>query len=542
LPLLNIISLLHAKYALKLKKTLLFLLLCLFFSSCEWFKAKPEIGLVLAKHFDNKLYKKFDTASYNQVFLKKLTELKSSLSNPKVTKAHYTQNEYKPLLITRFYANGNLDSLKNYINNTKADGFNPEIFGINELTDLLKVLNANRFKNINDVYPLIAELELKTADALLRYHTYMKYGSINPRKYFNRYYIAVKRPDSIQLDSVLSTTDLLDVLKNSQQTSKAYLDLRKALAFYRDSLKSDNHPLIKLIKLNMERMRWQMPINLDEVVMVNIPDFSLTWFVKQDTLVHMNVCVGAKREETYAEKMKVFLKTGKLDDKPKNHETPQLVSVFNAIQVNPIWNIPVSIAQSEIYYQAIKDPYYLSNNNIKVYFKGKLVKDPDTIRWGRYTREKLPFQFKQGSGEGNALGKFKFVFDNSSSIYLHDTNNKYGFKLKNRAISHGCVRIENPLQFAQLMVRDKYQYDNLRMEVDLPPLDTTRNEKYRKILAKKADTLKRFQLKPAWFATRKNVAVVITYYTAWVENGKVAFRPDVYDYDGLLWNALKKYM
>jgi murein L,D-transpeptidase YcbB/YkuD len=145
---------------------------------------------------------------------------------------------------------------------------------------------------------------------------------------------------------------------------------------------------------------------------------------------------------------------------------------------------------------ARKDPYYLSNSNIKVYYKGKPVTDPDTIQWNKYAREKLPFTFKQGSGEGNALGKFKFIFDNSSSIYLHDTNNKYGFKLANRAISHGCVRIEEPLKFAELMVKDKYQYDQLRMEVSLPPIDSNRNKQYQKILAKKADTTKIFQLKP----------------------------------------------
>jgi murein L,D-transpeptidase YcbB/YkuD len=496
--------------------------------------------MVLAKHFNNKLYKKFDTVEYNRVFLNKLVELKHTLSNPKITQAHYTQHEYKPLLITRFYTNGNLDSLKNYLRSSKDHGFNPDVFRLNELTSLLQSLHTNKFKTITDVYPVIAELELRTADALLRYHTYMKYGGVNPRKYFNRYNIANKRPDSLQLDSILSTTDLLAVLNNAQQRSPAYIALKDALGVYRDSLKTDEDASIKLIKLNMERMRWQLPITADEIVVVNIPDFSLTWFSKQDTLAHMNVCVGAKREDTYAEKIKLFLKSGKLDDKPKNHETPQLMSVFNAIQVNPIWNIPVSIAQSEIYYQAVKDPYYLSNNNIRVYFKGKLVGDPDTIRWNRYPREKLPFQFKQGSGEGNALGKFKFIFDNSSSIYLHDTNNKYGFKLKNRAISHGCVRIEDPLQFAQLMVKDKFQYDNLRMEVNLPPLDTTRNDKYRKILAKKSDTLKRFQLKPTWFTTRKNVAVLITYYTAWVENGKVETRPDVYQYDEVLWEAMKK--
>ncbi len=525
-----------------MKKTLFFVVICILFSSCNWFKAKPEIALMLAKHFDNKLYKKFDTAAYNPIFEKKLTALRSSLSNPKVTTAFYRSHELSPILLTRFYSNGGLDSLQNYIYRSKTDGFNPETFRSKELTDLLEKLGANEFKSIDEVYPVIAELEIKAADALLRYNTYMKYGAVNPRKLYNRFYIPLKRPDSLSMDGLLNTTDLLAVLFQSQQTSKSYKDLKKMLVYYRDSLNNEGDSAIRTIKINLERLRWQLPIQTDEVVKVNIPDFSLTWFNKNDTLAHMNVCVGGKRELGYLEKMKLFSKSGKLDDKPRNHETPQLNSIFNAIQVNPIWNIPVSIAKSEIYYQAIKDRYYLSNNNIKVYYRGKLVGDPDTIRWGRYPREKLPFQFKQGSGESNALGKFKFIFDNSSSIYLHDTNFKNGFKYANRAISHGCVRIENPLLFAQLMVKDKYQYDQLRMEVNLPPVDTNRNAQYKKILAKKADTLKRFQLQPSWFSTRKNVSVFIGYFTAWAENGKVEFRPDVYDYDQILWNAIKKYL
>lgn len=524
-----------------MKKTLLFFALCLVLSSCGWFNTEPEIATVLTEHFDNKLYKKFDSTAYDAVFNKKMDELRDKLSNPKVTEAFYDSHQNNPILITRFYTTGQLDSLVNYIARSKSDGFNPESFHLSELKTALKALDANNFKSITEVYPVIANLELITADALLKYSVFQKYGSINPRKLFNRYYIAVKRPDSLQMDSLLNTQDVLGVLKNAQQTSKNYLDLKQALQFYRDSLGTDNDPAIRTIKLNMERFRWQMPIQTEEVVKVNIPDFSLTWFKNGDTLTHMNVCVGAKRELGYKEKMKAYLKSNNLDDKPKNHETPQLISIFNAIQVNPVWNIPVSIAQSEIYWQARKDPYYLSNNNIKVYYKGRAVLDPDTIQWNKYPREKLPFQFKQGSGEGNALGKFKFIFDNSSSIYLHDTNNKNGFKLANRAISHGCVRIEKPLQFAELMVKGKYQYDELRMEVNLPPTDTNRMEQYRKKLAKKADTLKAFQLKPSWFATRKNVAVMIGYYTAWADNGKVQFRPDVYEYDPILWDAMKRY-
>ena len=177
----------------KLKKTLPFVLFCLLLSSCSWFKEKPEIAIVLAKHFDNKLYNNFDTANYNPIFGKKLDEMSSSLSNPKTTSAFYAAHENNPLLITRFYANGGLDSLTNYIKRSSDDGFNPEVFKLKELTALLSVLNANQFKNINEVYPLIAELEIKTADALLRYTTFMKYGSINPRKIFNRYYKKIRR-------------------------------------------------------------------------------------------------------------------------------------------------------------------------------------------------------------------------------------------------------------------------------------------------------------------------------------------------------------
>lgn len=525
-----------------MKKTLLFLLLCLFLSSCAWFNTKPEIATILSEHFDNKLYENFDTVAYALVFSQKIDDLSEKISNPKVIKAFYDGNLDHPVLTTRFYTNGGLSTLKQYLQTSNADGFNPEIFHLKVLDSLLLKLDANKFKNINEFYPVLAELEILSADALLRYTNYMKYGAVNPRKIFNRFYIDVKRADSVRMDSVLNSTDIVSILKDVQPKSKNYIDLKQQLSFYMDSIGDENNPAIKTIKLNLERLRWKLPIETAEIVRVNIPDFSLTWFKDNDTLSHMNVCVGAKREVAYVDKMKIFSKSGNLDDKPINHETPQLISVFNAIQVNPVWNIPVSIAQSEIYWKARNDRYYLSNSNIKVYYKGKLIKEPDTIQWNKYSRDKLPFQFKQGSGDNNALGKFKFVFDNSSSIYLHDTNNKSGFKLKNRAISHGCVRIENPLQFAELMVRSKSQYDDLRIEVSLPPIDSNKMGKYKKKQAKQIDTVNAFKLKPAWFATRKNVTVVIDYFTAWAENGKVEFRPDVYQYDEVLWSALKRYM
>lgn len=527
---------------MNLRKLLLFTLFSIVLTACNWFKEKPEIAKVLSSHFNNKLYNKFDTAAYKPVFKEALAKHINASLNPKVIEAYYQSNEYLPLLVTKFYVNGGLDSLKRYVLSSYEDGFNPEIFLSSALEKDLAILNANKFKNIDEVYAAVADLEISSALALNKYTNFMRFGAINPANFLNRYYIKNLRPDSAKMDSVLNAADIVAELKKSQPAAPAYLALKKGLAVYRDSLKNEENEAIKTIKINLERMRWQLPVNTSEAVWVNIPDFRLTWIKGTDTLASMKVCVGEKREAGYADKMKAYLKSGKLDDKPKNHETPQLVSVFNSIQVNPIWNIPASIAKSEIYWMAMKNPAYLSNNNIKVYQNGRLIDEPDTIQWDKYPREKLPFSFKQGSGDGNALGKFKFVFDNSSSIYLHDTNAKYGFNLSKRAISHGCIRVEDPLKFAQLLVNNDKEYDKLRMEVDLPPVDTAKNELFKTKMAKKTDTLNTFQLKPTWFATRKGVAVVVSYFTAWANNNKIEFRPDVYGYDPILWEALKRYM
>jgi len=524
-----------------LKKVLpLLFTLSVLLSACNWFKTTPEVGLVLSKHFNNKLYKDFDTAAYNVIFTRHFDSLKTTFSNPKVMGSYYADNSRRTDLVTRFYVNGELDTLKKYISRSTAHGFNPKIFGYKALEELLSQLSAHQFKSIAEVYPVIADLELRTASSLLKYDTFIAYGSIVPRKVLNRYYVTTIRPDSSSMLKVLETKDLAALLKSIQPEGKDYRALQYELRKQRQN-PAAGAATTKAIEVNMERLRWKIAGIGDEYVEVNIPDFSLTWFNHQDTVTHMKVCVGGRREKDYEEKMKVFLKTHSLDDKPKNHQTPILLSKFNSIQVNPVWNIPVSIAQSEIYWQAMRDPYYLSNNNMKVYYKGKLITDPDTIQWRKYPREHLPFQFKQGSGDGNALGKFKFIFDNGSSIYLHDTNNKSAFMRDNRAISHGCVRVERPLEFAEKLVDNKYQYDQLRMEVNLPPIDTTRMEAYKKKLAKKADTVNVYQVKPKWFGTKKNVAVFINYKTAWAQNGRIEYRNDIYDLDDAIYTAMKKF-
>ena len=207
-------------------------------------------------------------------------------------------------------------------------------------------------------------------------------------------------------------------------------------------------------------------------------------------------------------------------DNPFPHETPLLNSVIHSVQVNPIWNIPRSIATKEIIVEAAKDPYYLANKNILVYDqRGRVVKDPETINWSKITKENCTYEFKQQPGEDNSLGKIKFLFENRSSVYLHDTPAKDAFHYRMRAVSHGCVRLEKPLDLAHTLFSDTVKYN--RIAKDMLEDDPT----------------------PEDISLRPRVPVYITYKTCWVDqNGQLQFRGDVYGLDIVLYDYMKKYL
>lgn len=171
-----------------------------------------------------------------------------------------------------------------------------------------------------------------------------------------------------------------------------------------------------------------------------------------------------------------------------------------------------------------------------VYHKNKLIENPSNIRWYKYDRKKLPFLFVQQSGSSNSLGKLKFMFPNTSSVYLHDTNVKSAFKLNNRAISHGCIRLEKPLQLAWHIMDNETSFEKVRTELGLKPLNETAEKK--KVLVKQ-DKAEKSLLKPMRFILDNETPLLITYHTAWAKNGKIEYRKDVYQMDDKLWLAMK---
>jgi len=253
---------------------------------------------------------------------------------------------------------------------------------------------------------------------------------------------------------------------------------------------------VETILVNLERWRWMPALPDSKSVVVNIPDYRL--FARNaggDTVLTMNVITGAV-------------------------DTPTAVfqDEITYMELNPEWHVPESIASGELVPRLQEDPEYLLAQNFTVYDSSGIVVDPALIDWTRVQEESLGYRFKQASGVMNPLGSIKFMFPNPFSIYLHDTPNDKLFTADMRAFSHGCVRIEHPLEFADYLLAEDPSWTG---------------EKVGEAIA----TGKR-----KWIHPRNKVPIVITYLTAFVdEEGRPNFRDDVYGVDRVVAEALAAY-
>lgn len=293
---------------------------------------------------------------------------------------------------------------------------------------------------------------------------------------------------------------------------------------------------VEQIAVNLERLRWTTYRDSLNYVLVNIPDFNLYAYKEGKLETTIKVCVGKKREKNYDKKLAVYKQTKKWIHLPKNFETPQVYSRIFLIVTNPKWNVPSSIAKNETYYEAIKDSNYLSDKKFKVFMNGELV-DHSSIDWKKYSPSTLPFAFVQDPGWANALGKIKFMFYNKYAIYLHDTPTRAPFSASDRAVSHGCIRVEKPLQLAQFItdLTKNVTLDDIKIELNIKPDNKEKMDKYISRINSFGGNPKTKELN-----LDRSIPVYVDYITAWVDDyDKLQFRLDVYEKDKILSEALK---
>lgn len=241
---------------------------------------------------------------------------------------------------------------------------------------------------------------------------------------------------------------------------------------------------IDTVLVNMERWRW-LPRDLgvpslgDAYVILNIPDYTLKVMQRGQPLWTTRVVTG----------------------KPGQHATPLLTETMKYITVNPTWNVPPSIVYGEYLPALQQDPTVLQRMGLKL----------EQNRDGSV-------HISQPPGEANALGRIRFNFPNKFLVYQHDTPDKYLFAKDERAFSHGCMRVQNPDQYASVL-----------LNIALPNEHYT-PERIRSMYGSGEVDLK--------FPTP--IPVNITYQTAFVDDaGKLQFRKDVYGRDATMLNILK---
>jgi murein L,D-transpeptidase YcbB/YkuD len=238
---------------------------------------------------------------------------------------------------------------------------------------------------------------------------------------------------------------------------------------------------ISQITLNLERWRW-LPRDLgDRHIVVNIPEYRLEVWERNQVPVTMRVVVG--KQDT---------------------QTPIFNDVMTHIVFSPYWNVPPNIAEGETLPEILKDPGFLDRNNMEVLDSDGNVIDPRSIDLADPAR----YRFRQRPGAHNSLGLVKFMFPNQFNVYLHDTPADSLFARASRSFSHGCVRLENPLALAEYVLRDQPEWTRQRIEEAMN--------------AEQERTVK----------LRSAIPVYLGYWTARVSaDGIMQFRRDVYDID-----------
>jgi len=198
-----------------------------------------------------------------------------------------------------------------------------------------------------------------------------------------------------------------------------------------------------------------------------------------------------------------------------DQRSPEFSDVMEYMEINPNWNVPNSIARNEYLPRMLANPGAAGHLQL-IDSRGRVV-SRGSVNWGAYTVRTFPYNLRQPPSSGNALGLVKFMFPNQHNIYLHDTPSKSLFAREVRAFSHGCIRLNDPFDFA---------YEILRPQ--------------------SADPVAEFQghLKSGR-NTRLNlvnpIPVHLVYRTAFTSTkGRLNFRRDVYGRDARIYNALIK--
>ena len=296
------------------------------------------------------------------------------------------------------------------------------------------------------------------------------------------------------LDPTLAEGDrydnpVTDAVKRFQ--SDQYLDADGSVGS--ETLTALNVPIqerIGQVRANLERARWLLHSLQGTFVVVDVAGYKISYYRDGNPVWKSRVQVG----------------------KPYR-STPIFRSQITYITFNPTWTIPPTILKNDVLPKIRKNASYLANNRIRVLNSSGGTVSPASVNWANPRGITL----RQDAGPGNSLGQVVIRFPNSFAVYLHDTPHQELFEKAKRDTSSGCIRVEHPLELVELLFNDAEKWN--RQTID------------ERIATKKTQNV----------TLPTAVPVLLAYWTVDIgEDGKLAYKPDVYQRDGALLAALDK--
>ncbi len=259
-----------------------------------------------------------------------------------------------------------------------------------------------------------------------------------------------------------------------------------------NALNSNDIEKFKRIAITLDRYK-QLPEKMpSKYIWVNLPGYYL-WMINADTVVFESKVICGKPDT----------------------RTPLLTSEITDMVTYPTWTVPTSIIVKSYLPKLKNNPNYISKIGLKLLNNKGEVIDPNTVNWSKYSRG-IPYKIMQGSGDNNSLGVIKFNFNNPYAVYLHDTNQRYLFKNASRALSHGCVRVQDWEKLAYYIAGN----------------DSTLSRR-KDSLKYTADSIK------SWIAQKErhridvinHIPLYIRYFSCEGKNGVIKFYDDIYGED-----------
>jgi murein L,D-transpeptidase YcbB/YkuD len=413
----------------------------------------------------------------------------------------YQTNNYVPVWIKNKSNTSLADSLLYIIRMARLYGLQPRDYHLTELEGLIK----HRHMFNDSAYATKADILF--TDAFFTFTNHLRNGRIAPDSLTR--YTTSTLSDSLQISLLRSALRKNELSRIFESQEPGFAPYHKMKRFLRriiqsgDSLEKhmilagyqlDSSALsskVRALEINMERWRWEQRLK-GRYIAVNIPSYFL-YVVENDSVTFTS---------------RVIVGTAK-------NQTPELDGLIKTFTIYPYWNVTRNIAVKEMLPSLKTDSLYLQSHQYEVLDAKGTVLDAAAIDWSQYHSDNFPFTIRQKEGIHNALGLIKFSFENPYSVYLHDTNARLMFKREKRALSHGCVRVENALELGRFLLRDN--------ELVTP------------------DDLDQYIEMQRQYTVRINpIPVHLRYFTCEVQGDSVMFLQDVYKRDEILSKALNK--